>query len=190
MEVMARDLGTVRYLLSERHGLRDPRVALFGVSLGALLCSFAFLRDGLGERLLCAIGHSDLMRFARSYAPAVTPLLLSAPVRLVSRLAYLFNAPWMSATTEFLTLLTALMADSPHVRAANPMTYIDRAGARKVRFLVGGLDPRVRADDAKAVARRFPDGACYVVPALAHGGAGFEDHVRYYLATQLGDWRQ
>jgi hypothetical protein len=189
MDVVAHDLAAVRLLLAERHGLTDDRLALFGVSLGALLCSFAFLRDGFGSRLLCAIGHSDLPLFARSYAPALTPLLALAPVRLLSRLVGRLNAPSLTATTEFLGLLNELAGQSPNVREANPMTYIDRADPRrKARFLVGGVDDRVRSEDAVSVARRFPDGECYVVPGLGHGGNGFVDHVRYYLATQLGDW--
>jgi hypothetical protein len=50
----------------------------------------------------------------------------------------------------------------------------------------------VRPADAVACAGRFPDGECYVVPGLGHGddtGPGFEHHVRYFLGTQLGDWR-
>ena len=57
-----------------RQALGDGRVALFGVSLGCLLASFAFARDGVGQRLLGAIGHADLNLFARSYAPPLTPL--------------------------------------------------------------------------------------------------------------------
>lgn len=190
METVARDLWFVRDLLAERHGLRDDRLALFGVSLGALLCGFAFTRDGLGQRLLCSIGHTDLRLFARSYAPALTPVLAAAPVRFLGRLAALFRAPWLTATTEFLALLNGLGRDYPHVRAANPMSYVDRVGpGRRTRFLVGAVDPCVRPEDARAVARTFPDGECYVVPGLAHGGPELAEHVRYFLGTQLGDWR-
>jgi pimeloyl-ACP methyl ester carboxylesterase len=190
MDVVARDLTIVRGLLADRHGMHDTRVALFGVSLGALLCSFAFLRDGLGARLLCAIGHSDLKLFARSYAPAFTPILASTPVRLLSRLAVRFKAPWLTASTEFLGLLSQLMHDSPHVRAANPMTYVDASrNGRPARFLAGLADALVRPEDVRNVAEELPDGECYLVPALGHGGDGFIDHVRYFIATQLGDWR-
>jgi pimeloyl-ACP methyl ester carboxylesterase len=190
MDAVARDLLVVRGLLADRHGLHETRVALFGVSLGALLCSFAFLRDGFGSRLLCAIGHSDLKLFARSYAPALTPLLASAPIRLLSRLAVVFKAPWLTASTEFLGLLSQLMVDSPNVRAANPMTYVDPSrNVRPARFLAGVEDELVRPEDVTSVARELPDGKCYLVPAMGHGGDGFVDHVRYFVATQLGDWR-
>ena len=73
MSAAARDISTVMGLVEERYGLSDSRRALFGVSLGTLLASFAFLRDGLGERLLGTIGHTDLHRFARSYTPTFAP---------------------------------------------------------------------------------------------------------------------
>src|SRR4051812_41453251 len=49
---VARDISTAMRLVEERHGFMDGRHALFGVSLGTLLCSYAFIRDGLGSRLL------------------------------------------------------------------------------------------------------------------------------------------
>src|SRR5262245_5619178 len=55
-EAVRRDYQTVQGILVERHHLTDERLALFGVSLGALLSSLVFARDGIGERLLCAIG--------------------------------------------------------------------------------------------------------------------------------------
>lgn len=47
-------------ILIERHGLRGDRIALFGVSLGVLISSFIFLRDGFGQRLLGCIGRTLL----------------------------------------------------------------------------------------------------------------------------------
>src|SRR5262245_5167319 len=58
MEAITGDVQIVTTLAEERHGLSDPRRALFGVSLGALLAAFAFTRDGVGERLLGVIGHA------------------------------------------------------------------------------------------------------------------------------------
>jgi hypothetical protein len=46
----------------------------------------------------------------------------------------------------------------------------------------------VRTEDAFACAARFPEGACYVVPGLGHGGDALAEHVGNFLATQLGDW--
>src|SRR5262249_51635547 len=83
MEGVAEDIRFVRGLLAERHGLTDRRLALFGVSLGVLLSAFTFLRDGVGQRLLGAIGHADLPRFASSYAPRFASLLTLEPIRLL-----------------------------------------------------------------------------------------------------------
>jgi hypothetical protein len=64
---------------------------------------------------------------------------------------------------------------------------------KSLSFLVGASDRIVNIRDARACAGRFLDGDCYVVPGMGHGthkwGPLFVDHVRYFLATQLGDWR-
>jgi hypothetical protein len=185
-QAVARDFGTVLRLAGERHGLTHPRRALFGVSLGVLLSAFAFLREGVGQHLLGAIGHANLPRFARSYTTTCRRVLASLAVPLVGRI----GGPKVAAGLSFLRVLNELTSQGELALAINPMSYADRAGpARRVRFLVGDADPLVRTADAVECARRFPDGACYVVPGLGHGGDGFMDHVRYFLATQLGDWK-
>jgi hypothetical protein len=193
LDVVARDLGTVLHLVLERHGLDGGRVALFGISLGALLTSFAFMRDGTGARLLGAIGHADLPCFARSYLPRFTPLLVSPPVRVLGKLAALWLGPGVRGGLGFLTVLREL-ASRRSPTSANPMTFADRvAGDRRVRFLVGQEDPLVNPGDAVVCVRRFPGGECYVVPGLAHGrsrfGPPFVEHVRTFIGTQLGDWK-
>lgn len=188
MEAVARDLQTVLGLAADRHGLRDPRRALFGVSLGALLTSFAFLRDGTGERLLGAIGHADLPRFARSYTPSTARWLATLPARVLAELGGWFYGQGLAAGLQFLAVLNELAHGSAALAPANPMTYAVKAGDRRVRFLVGDVDPSVRVLDAKWCSERFPNGACYVVPGLAHGGDSFAGHARYYVQTQLGDW--
>jgi pimeloyl-ACP methyl ester carboxylesterase len=189
MDVVARDCGTVLGLAAERHGLTDGRLALFGVSLGTLLLAYTFLRDGRGERLLGAIGHADLRMFARSYQPRLTPLLACAPVQFLGGVAAKLGGPKPAAGLAFLRVLRELSRGSEAEQRANPMRFIDEASpGRRVRFLIGAADPLVRPEDAQACARRFPDGACYVVPGLGHGGDGFVEHARYFVATQLGDW--
>ncbi len=186
---VARDYATVLRLAAERHGLTDPRLALFGVSLGTLLSAFAFLRDGIGTRLLGTIGHADLPKFARSYAPWFRPLLAWLPGRLIDRLTAHVAGPRMSVGLSFCRVLHELTSGSGLAHDINPMTHLHPAGEpRRVRFLVGDKDPVVRTADAIACACRFADGACYVVPGLDHGGDGFMDHARYFVATQLGDW--
>ncbi len=193
MDVVARDLRTVLRIARERHGLHDSRVALFGVSLGTLLSSFAFMRDGIGERLIGALGHADLTRFAKSYTPRFTRLLVSPPGLFLGRLAALCLGRRARAGLDFLGALRELAAGhtSPD---ANPMTFAERvSGERRVRFLVGSEDRLVKPDDAIACVRRFSNGECFTVPGLGHGvsrfGPSFVEHVRTFVGTQLGDWR-
>lgn len=188
MKAVARDVRTVLDLAGERHGLRNARRALFGVSLGALLTSYAFLRDGTGERLLGAIGHADLPRFARSYTPSAARWLATLPARVLAELGGWFYSQGLAATLQFLAVLNELAYGSAALAAANPMTYALKAGDRRVRFLVGNADPVVRTVDAQWCADRFPEGGYYVVPGMAHGGDGFVGHARYYVQTQLSDW--
>jgi hypothetical protein len=192
-EAVAQDFALVRNLLRERHGLTDERVALLGVSLGCLLSAFAFLRDGIGQRLLGIIGHADLQAFAQSYSPYLTPLLSSSPAWLVARALAMFIGSYPQAAVEFMAILSELSAGSATSLLINPMSYADRLGPdRRIRFLVGRNDNILRPSDAVRCAEAFPGGECYVVPGLGHGvsvsGPSFEQHVRYYVATQLGDW--
>ncbi len=189
-EAVARDFRVVLRLSAERHGLTDGRVALFGVSLGTLLSAYAFLRDGIGSRLLGTIGHADLPAFARSYTPWFRPLLAWLPERLLGWVGNWIGGAKGTVGLSFIRVLHELTLNEGPVRLVNPMAYADRADpSRRVRFLVGDRDQRVRTEDALACARRFPEGACYVVPGLNHGGEGFVEHVRYFIGTQLGDWQ-
>jgi pimeloyl-ACP methyl ester carboxylesterase len=186
----ARDVSSVLRLVRERHGLTEERVALFGVSLGTLLTALAFLRDGVGQRLLGTIGHPDLTLFARTYRPAWVPIVTSPPLSLIAVLAQILGGVRGKAALGLFRLMNELCRGTPAAQAINPMTYADRVGpGRPVRLLVGGDDPVVRVEDAQSCAERVPDGACYVVPGMGHGGPGFEEHVRYFIGTQLGDWR-
>jgi len=195
MDAVAQDFRIVLSLIRDRHGLEDSRVALFGVSLGTLLSSFAFMRDGIGCRLLGTLGHADLRSFARSYAPRYTPLLISRPGRVFGKLASLYYGRIVPAGINFLALLRDIGSGGTLSASANPMTFADRVTAdRRVRFLVGLQDPLVKSPDAIACARRFPNGACYTVPGLGHGltqfGPSFVEHARYFVETQLSDWKQ
>jgi len=182
---VAKDYATVLRLVEDRYGLTDPRRALFGVSLGTLRSSFAFLRDGIGTRLLGTIGHADLPRFVRSYTPPSVQFLSAMPLGLLGRVA----GARATAGLAFLRVLDELARGRGHAHTINPMGYADRIGeGRRVRLLVGERDPVVRRADAIACAGRFPDGECYVVPGLGHGDDGFQEHVRFFLGTQLGDW--
>jgi pimeloyl-ACP methyl ester carboxylesterase len=170
-------------------------VALFGVSMGVLLGAYAFTTEGIGERLLGTIGHANLQAFARTWGRLWLPELAASGIGKILEVV-------ISRTKkrEFLPLINLLQVANNLKKpdkygfACNPMNYIDKvAPHRRVRFLVGANDPIVSVKDARNCAAQFPDGACYVVPGLAHGvnksGSSFVDHVRYFLATQLGDWQ-
>jgi hypothetical protein len=188
MEAVARDMQTVLGLAADRHGLTDSRRALFGVSLGSLMTSFGFLRDGTGERLLGTIGHADLPRFARSYTPSAGRWLATLPARVLAELGGWFYSQGLAAGLQFVAVLNELAHGSALLAPANPMSYAVKAGKRRIRFLVGDIDPVVRTADARWCVERFPDGDIYVVPGLAHGGDNFAGHARYYVQTQLSDW--
>ena len=199
MEGVRLNFEFIRRLLEQRHGLCDRRIALFGVSLGTLTSAYAFCRYGFGQRLLGAIGHCDLPKFANSYGNLLTGLNGVAKrvsshamkTRVLKRAATL--APRVFTALAILETLHDLRGLDAHGIAANPMTYAARVGPhRRVRFLVGGEDPQVLVPDAEACADAFEDGACYAVPGLEHGstrtGPSFCEHVIYYLTTQLEDW--
>ena len=177
-------------VLVERYGLTSERIAVYGVSLGCVMSSLVFMRDGFAERLLGVIGHAHVPRFARSYGGTLLPFVAASPLGGLAQLV--LGNHWSSSLIPTFKLLHQLIHDYDNIYG-NPMHYADRVAAhRRVRFLVGEDDPLVSVDDAKQCAAQFADGACYVVPGLAHGptrfGPDFEGHVCFYLTTQLGDW--
>lgn len=190
----ARDINLARDLCRNRYNLTDSRLALFGVSMGVLQNAFAFTAYGIGERLLGAIGHGDLQRFAKSWGSPILPELAVSPIGNLAEALLDKFPPNLKAIIPVLRLAKSLKDPDKYSRACNPMTYIDKVKLpRRVRFLIGENDPLVKIKDAKACAKLFPDGECYVVPGMGHGthhfGPLFVDHVRYFLATQLGDWQ-
>ena len=190
-EAVASDVRATLDFLRGEHGLTSPRVAVFGVSLGCLLGSLAFAKYGVGSRMLGVIGHPDLANFARTYTPQAAPLLTSIPGRMVAHLLSLRD-PYPKTVVRFLMLLKSLAAGrTPEI---DPLKFRDRVTAdRRLRLLVGELDPVVSTEDAEKAASQFPDGEAYVVPGMCHGevasGPTFVEHVRTYIGTQLGDWR-
>lgn len=190
----ARDIRLVRDWCGDRYNLTDTRLALFGVSMGVLQTAFAFCADGIGERLLGTIGHADLRAFAKSWGNSILPDLAASPLGLLAEKLLGKSVPHIKSMVPVLRMVKNLKHADECGRACNPMTYLERVNPlRPVRFLIGECDPLVNVAAAKACASQFPDGACYVVPGMGHGitrfGPSFCDHVRYFLATQLGDWR-
>jgi hypothetical protein len=188
------DMSWVRDFCCERYGLSGDRLALFGVSMGVLQAAYAFSADGIGERLLGAIGHANLQSFAKSWGFPVLPDLVASPLgKLAQRMVERFR-PDLMPIFEILYLVKKIKDGDEYSQTCNPMTYVGQVKPyRRVRFLIGARDHLVNVRDARLCAQRFPDGACYVVPGLGHGctnrGPTFVDHVRYFLVTQLGDWQ-
>jgi len=190
---VARDIRIVRDLCCERYRLQDPRIVLFGVSMGVLQSAFAFTADGIGDCLLGVIGHADLKTFAASWGRPGLPELANSFLGSVAYKVLPRLSPKLEVIVPMLRLVNELKQNNNDSTLCNPMTYLDRVHpSRRVRFLVGDRDPLVNSADAKACAARFPDGDCYVVPGLGHGnnafGPTFVEHVRHFLMTQLGQW--
>ncbi|MGJ5631357.1 alpha/beta fold hydrolase [Nostoc sp. CALU 1950] len=190
----AADIARVRDFCGDRYALNNRKLALFGVSMGVLQAAYAFTADGIGERLLGAIGHADLQSFAKSWGYLVLPDLAASPLGGVAEVLLERVQPNLKPVVKLLQLAKNLKYPDGYAQACNPMTYIERVQPpRRVRFLVGASDPMVSVKDARACAGRFLDGSCYVVPGMGHGshkwGPLFVDHVRYFLATQLSDWQ-
>ncbi|MCF4967575.1 alpha/beta hydrolase [Nostoc sp. CMAA1605] len=190
----ANDIAKVREFCGDRYGLSDPRLALFGVSMGVLLSAYAFTTNGLGERLLGTIGHADLPSFAKSWGYNLLPDIAASPVGGIAESILDRLQPDLTPVVKLLQLAKNLKYQDEFAWECNPMNYIDSVKLpRRVRFLIGANDPMVNIKDAQNCAQKFPDGACYVVPGMGHGtrqwGATFVDHVRYFLVTQLADWQ-
>eukprot|EP01111_Echinosteliopsis_oligospora_P005554 TRINITY_DN1897_c0_g1_i2.p1 TRINITY_DN1897_c0_g1~~TRINITY_DN1897_c0_g1_i2.p1 ORF type:complete len:342 (+),score=78.71 TRINITY_DN1897_c0_g1_i2:134-1159(+) len=182
-------------IIIERHKLTSDKIALFGTSLGVILSGCLFCREGFGQRILGTIGHFDVPRFARSYIGAILPNLATSFIGngiewLLHRLK-----PDLLGFIPLLRLLKGLM-DIPDTSSSilNPLFYKNRVGdKRKVAVMIGDKDPLLNSADAIKCCDQFKNGACYVVPGLAHGtcffGPDFVHHARYFLQTQLDDWK-
>lgn len=190
---VARDIRLVRELCRDRYSLDDPRLALFGVSMGVLQSAFAFTADGIGDRLLGVIGHANLQTFAQSWSiPGTTELGSSVIGNIIEKVLAIVR-PDIQPVIPVMRLVRDIKIETERSAKYNPINYVDRVQSpRRVRFLLGAGDPLVKVADARECAAKFPDGDCYVVPGLSHGlhefGPSFVEHVRYFLRTQLGDW--
>ncbi len=190
----ANDIARVREFCGDRYGLCDSRLALFGVSMGVLLCSYAFTARGMGERLLGTIGHGDLKSFAKSWGYSFLPDIAASPLGGIAESILKRLQPDLQPVVKLLQLAKDLKYQDEYAWECNPMNYIESVKLpRRVRFLIGANDPIVNIKNTRACVQKFPDGACYVVPGMGHGtkqwGPNFVDHVRYFLVTQLEDWR-
>ena len=208
-EGVADDLPAVLALAADRHGIGgNGRRALFGVSFGCLLSSFAFGRDGLGDRLFGAIGHPDLPAMARGLVAtfarfsglpeaAVAGGLRLGP--LADAAARRFGGEQAVGALRFVRLLDALGRGGRALDGFDPIGFADRVGDRPVAFLAGALDPVAPVSDVERSAAAFRQSSVEVVPALGHGwypGAApagapsFERACGTWLVRHLADWAE
>jgi hypothetical protein len=207
---VADDLAAVLAVAAEHHGLAQAtaargRLALFGVSFGGLLSAHAFVRRGLGARLLVAAGHADLPAMARGLArsfaqwagvpaPLVTALLRGAPLGPLAAVAQARLGPEAAGAVALAGLLVRLGRGGRAVHEVDPLAAAALVGPdRPVRFLTGAHDPVATPEEARAAAARFEDGRALVVEGLHHGwrpngGGMFADDCRRFLLAELGDW--
>jgi hypothetical protein len=185
------------------HARTGKRFALFGISLGCLLSSYAFMHGGHGQRLLGVVGHADAATFARGFAGEIARYLGGLSVsNLLYGPAFQMLRPVVErqfgrdglGALYFLRLLHTLGNGGASTDAINPIRYASQVGPnRRVRFLVGEKDGVARVDDARACTAQVPDGACVVKNCLAHGyvqcGPPYEEVVTSYLDAELGDWQ-
>jgi hypothetical protein len=205
-EGVADDLPAVLALASDEHGLgADGRRALFGVSFGCLLSSFAFGRDGLGRRLVGAIGHPGLPAMARGLVATFTRFsglpnaVVAGGLRLgpvAEAAARRFGGERAVGALRLARLLDALGRGGRALDGLDPLGFADRVDAgRPVALLAGAEDPVAPPAEVQAAAGAYPTSTVDVVPALGHGwyprarpaGApSFEAACGAFLVRQLG----
>ena len=208
-EGVAADLPAVLALAEAEHRLGAERRALFGVSFGCLLSSFAFGRDGVGDRLFGAIGHPDLPAMARGLVggfarfSGLPPSVVEGGLRLgavADAAARRVGGESAVGALRFARLLSTLGRGGAALDGLDPLRFAPAVGAeRPVAFLAGALDPVAPPADVRAAAAAYLEAAVEVLPALSHGwypgpvpaGAGsFEAACGRWLVRHLGDWAE
>lgn len=206
---VAGDVPALLALAADAHGLgADGRTALFGVSFGCLLSSYAFGRDGVGDRLVGVIGHPDLPAMARGLVAGfarfsgLSEATLAGGLRLgplADAAARRMGGDQAVGALRFARLLDTLGRGGRALDPLDPVRFADRVGAdRPVAFLAGAADPVAPPADVRAAAAAYPTSTVDVLPALGHGwypgarpaGApSFEASCGDFLVRQLADWR-
>lgn len=197
MEGVAGDLVAVD-ALARRHHPEAGASVLFGISLGCLLASYAFLHEGVGARLLGVIGHPDVVRFAARLKAQAQASLGGLPLDAAASLAgrrmlepvvrARFGREGVGAL-HFAGLLAALARGDAAAHAANPLD-LARAPERPLRLLIGDRDIVAPPGDAEVCAARLPDAAVQVETGLAHGyvvgGLSYPARVAAFVRGELG----
>ncbi|WP_143536904.1 alpha/beta fold hydrolase [Rubricoccus marinus] len=175
---VAADLAAAFALGADAHGIgARGRRALFGASFGCLLSSFAFGRDGLGDRLIGAIGHPGLPGMARGLvdtfaqfsgipAAVVTGGLRLGP--LAETAARRMGGEPAVGALRFARLLSRLGRGGRALDGLDPLGFAS-GESRPVAFLAGERDPVATPEAIRDAASAYPRSTVEVLPALGHG---------------------
>lgn len=206
---VAGDFPALLALAADEHGLgKDGRAALFGVSFGCLLSSYAFGRDGVGDRLLGAIGHPDLPAMANGLVAGfarfsgLPDAVIASGLRLgplADAAARRMGGDQAVGALRFARLLDTLGRGGRALDTLDPVRFADRVSAdRPVAFLAGAEDPVAPPAAVRTAASAYRQSRVEVLPGLGHGwypgarpsGAqSFEASCGAFLVRQLADWR-
>ena len=204
---VASDLPAVLALAADEHGLGRSRRALFGVSFGCLLSSLAFTRDGVGDRLLGAIGHPDLAAMSQGLVDGfarfsgLPPSVVSGGLRLgpiAEAAARRYGGESAVGALRFARLLSALAQGGRSLDGLDPLRFApDVPASRPAHFVAGALDPVAPPEAVRRSAAAFATSSVEVLAGLGHGwypgarpaGAPpFEEACGAWLVRQLADW--
>ena len=206
---VAGDLAAVLGLAEEEHGLGgDGRAALFGVSFGCLLSSFAFGRDGLGAQLIGAIGHPGLPGMARGLVDTFTQFsgvpaavvaggLRMGPLAEVA--ARRMGGEAAVGALRFAQLLARLGRGGRALEGLDPLGFASGVDDRPVAFLAGEVDPVAPPEAVRRAAGAFARSTVAVLPGLGHGwyprtpppeALGFGEACGAFALQQVHPWTE
>ncbi|KAI9004493.1 hypothetical protein DFJ74DRAFT_774417 [Hyaloraphidium curvatum] len=189
-------------ILVNKYGLTSDRIALFGVSMGAILSSSVFVDTGFGKKLLAVIGHPDVRTFAQDFSRATISLPVAG--RTIPVPAVLLS-PWIVAAVvasftkseemgDGAAAFVELLKDLSRIPGGSALDIVSRAKnvspPRSAYFLIGGEDKLAQRQHVHDAANRFRPGIAYVTedPKMGHGGMEMWESVMVFLRTRLNDW--
>ncbi|HEX9952933.1 MAG TPA: hypothetical protein VGB53_14270 [Rubricoccaceae bacterium] len=210
---IALDLPAALALAAERHGLEQAarpyvegersggRVALVGVSFGALLSALAFGRDGLGQRLIGAIGHPGLPAMATGFAMSlakaagIPPAVVAGGAALGPIAEAAARRAGGDAAVGAFRLARLFLRLGKGAPGVDPLAFAGRVSAdRPVAFLAGEADPVAPPDAVRASAAAYATHTVETVPRLGHGwypagGGIFNTDLERFVLRQTAGMR-
>ena len=214
---VAADLPAVLGLAAARHGLDEAarpfatgvtggstaeggRVALVGVSFGALLSALAFGRDGLGQRLVGAIGHPGLAAMATGFAGSIAraaglpPAVVAGGAALGPLAEAAARRVGGDAAVGAFRLARLFLRLGKGAPGVDPLGFAGRVSAhRPVAFLAGAADPVAPPAAVRAAVAAYATHTVETAPGLGHGwypagGGTFNTDLERFVLRHLADW--